>query len=138
MLTEVPDPQPGPGQVLIKVDAAGMNPMDRTIADGGFKEMMPASFPLVLGADLAGIVEAVGDGAGRFLPGEEVFGQLLIAPLGSAGTYAERVAVGEDVPLARYRGASIRSSPQPYRPPARPHSPSLNCSSRSPGRPCCW
>ncbi len=44
---------------------------------------------------------AVGEGAERFQPGEEVFGQLLIAPLGSAGTYAEYVAVTEDAPLAR-------------------------------------
>ena len=56
-LTEMPDPQPGPGQVLIKTEAAGMNPMDRTIADGGWKEAMPASFPLILGADLAGVIE---------------------------------------------------------------------------------
>jgi len=61
----------------------------------------PARFPLVLGVDLAGIVEAVGEGAGRFAPGEEVFGQLLVAPWGSAGTYTERVAVSEDQPLAR-------------------------------------
>jgi len=100
-LTEMPDPQPGPGQVLIKTEAAGMNPMDRTIADGGWKEAMPASFPLILGADLAGVIEAVGDGTGKFLPGDEVFGQLLIAPLGAAGTYAEYVAVSEDAPLAR-------------------------------------
>jgi NADPH2:quinone reductase len=100
-LTDVPDPRPQQGQVLIKVEAAGINPMDRTIADGGWKEMMPASFPLILGADLAGVVEAVGEGAGRFLPGDRVFGQLLITPLGSAGTYAERVAVTQDAPLAR-------------------------------------
>jgi NADPH2:quinone reductase len=97
----VPDPRPQQGQVLIKVEAAGINPMDRTIADGAWKEMMPASFPLILGADLAGVVEAVGEGAGRFLPGDQVFGQLLITPLGSAGTYAERVAVTQDAPLAR-------------------------------------
>jgi NADPH2:quinone reductase len=100
-LTDVPDPRPQQGQVLIKVEAAGINPMDRTIADGAWKEMMPASFPLILGADLAGVVEAVGEGAGRFLPGDQVFGQLLITPLGSAGTYAERVAVTQDAPLAR-------------------------------------
>lgn len=100
-LTDVPDPQPGPGQVLIKVEAAGVNPMDRSIADGAWKARMPANFPLVLGADLAGVVEAVGEGARRFRPGDEVFGQLLIAPLGSAGTYAEHVAVTEDAPLAR-------------------------------------
>jgi len=100
-LTEVPDPHPGPGQVLIEVEAAGMNPMDRSMAAGAWKEQMPGSFPFVLGADLAGVVEAIGEGAHRFEAGEEVFGQLLIAPLGSAGTYAEYVAVTEDAPLAR-------------------------------------
>jgi NADPH2:quinone reductase len=100
-LMEVPDPQPGPGQVLIKVGAAGINPMDRMIADGALQPIGPARFPLVLGVDLAGIVEAVGEGAGRFAPGEELFGVLLIAPWGSAGTYAERVAVSEDAALAR-------------------------------------
>lgn len=106
MLTDVPDPRPRPGQVLIKIvlikiEAAGMNSMDRTIADGGWKARMPARFPLVLGVDLAGVVEAVGEGARKFLPGDKVFGQLLIAPLGSAGTYAEYVAVTEDAPLVR-------------------------------------
>jgi NADPH:quinone reductase len=100
-LMEVPDPQPEPGQVLIKVEAAGINPMDRMIAEGALEPLGPARFPLVLGVDLAGIVEAVGEGAGRFAPGEELFGQLLIAPWGSAGTYAEHVAVSEDQPLAR-------------------------------------
>jgi NADPH:quinone reductase-like Zn-dependent oxidoreductase len=100
-LTEVPDPHPGPRQILIKIEAAGINPMDRSMAAGAWKEQMPGSFPFVLGADLAGVVEAVGEGAGRFKLGEEVFGQLLIAPLGSAGTYAEYVAVTEDAPLAR-------------------------------------
>ena len=100
-LTEVPDPHPGPRQIRIKIEAAGINPMDRSMAAGAWKERMPGSFPFVLGADLAGVVEAVGEGAGRFKLGEEVFGQLLIAPLGSAGTYAEYVAVTEDAPLAR-------------------------------------
>jgi NADPH:quinone reductase len=100
-LTEVPDPHPGPRQVLIRVEAAGMNPMDRSMAAGAWKDQMPGSFPFVLGADLAGVVESVGEGASRFQPGDDVFGQLLIAPLGSAGTYAEYVAVTEDAPLAR-------------------------------------
>jgi NADPH2:quinone reductase len=69
-LTEVPDPQPGPGQVLIKVEGAGMNPMDRSMAAGAWKEQMPGSFPFVLGADLAGVVEAIGEGAVRFQAGE--------------------------------------------------------------------
>ncbi len=100
-LTELPDPHPGPRQLLIRIEAAGMNPMDGSMAAGAWKERMPGSFPFVLGADLAGVVDAVGEGGGRFQPGEEVFGQLLIAPLGSAGTYAQYVAVTEDAPLAR-------------------------------------
>ena len=62
------DPHPGPHQVLIRVEAAGMNPMDRSMAAGAWKERMPGSFPFVLGADLAGVVDAVGEGAGRFSP----------------------------------------------------------------------
>ena len=99
-VTELPRPQPGPGQVLIAVQAAGMNPMDMQIAAGGWKDRMPATFPMVLGADLAGIVEGGGPGAIRFTPGDAVFGQLLIPPLGSAGTYAQYVAVSADAPLA--------------------------------------
>ena len=100
VVTELPKPKPGPGQLLIKVHAASVNPMDRNIADGGMKQQMPGTFPMVLGADVAGVVEALGDGAKKFSPGDEVFGQLFVAPLGSAGTYAEEVAVTEDAPLA--------------------------------------
>jgi len=100
-VTELPAPQAGPGQVLIATRAAGMNPMDMQIANGGWKAQMPATFPLVLGADLAGTVQQDGPGAARFAPGDQVFGQLLIAPLGSAGTYAQYVACGQDAPLAR-------------------------------------
>ena len=100
-VTELPTPQAGPGQVLIATQAAGMNPMDVTIANGGWQDLMPATFPMVLGADLAGTVREVGPGAARFAPGDEVFGQLLIPPLGSTGTYAQYVACGQDAPLAR-------------------------------------
>jgi NADPH:quinone reductase len=100
-VTELAAPQAGPGQVLIATQAAGMNPMDVTIANGGWQDQMPATFPMVLGADLAGTVRAVGPGAARFAPGDEVFGQLLIPPLGSAGTYAQYVVAGQDAPLAR-------------------------------------
>ncbi len=100
-VTELPAPQAGPGQVLIATRAAGMNPMDVQIANGGWQDRVPGQFPMVLGADLAGTVREDGPGAARFAPGDEVFGQLLIPPLGSAGTYAQYVAVGEDAPLAR-------------------------------------
>lgn len=99
-IAEVPTPQPGPGEVLLRLEAAGMNPMDRTLASGEWQPA-PATFPMVLGADAAGVVEGVGQGATRFSRGDELFGQLLISPIGSAGTYAEYVAVSEDAPLAR-------------------------------------
>jgi len=99
-VVDMPMPEPGRGQVLLKVRAAGMNPMDRTLASGDWKPM-PATFPMVLGADCAGIVETLGEEASRFSVGDDLFGQLLIPPLGSAGTYAEYVAVREDAPLAR-------------------------------------
>ncbi|HEX4431111.1 MAG TPA: alcohol dehydrogenase catalytic domain-containing protein, partial [Frankiaceae bacterium] len=99
-MAEVATPEPGPRQVLIKLRAAGMNPMDRTLASGAWKPM-PATFPMVLGADGAGVVEQLGEGASRFALGDDLFGQLLIPPLGSAGTYAEYVAITEDAPLAR-------------------------------------
>jgi len=98
-VTEIPTPEAGLGQILIRLRAAGMNPMDLWLAYGAWKPM-PATFPMVLGADGAGIVEKLGEGTSRYSVGEHVFGQLLIAPLGSAGTYAEYVAVTEDAPLA--------------------------------------
>ncbi|HXB14380.1 MAG TPA: NADP-dependent oxidoreductase [Solirubrobacteraceae bacterium] len=99
-LVELPTPEPQEGQVLLKLRDAGMNPMDRTLASGAWKPM-PATFPMVLGADCAGVVEKLGEDASRFSVGDDLFGQLLVPPLGSAGTYAEYVAVAEDVPLAR-------------------------------------
>jgi len=97
---EIPTPEPGAGQVLLRMRAAGMNPMDATLASGAWRPA-PATFPMVLGADGAGVVERAGEGARRFARGDELFGQMLVAPLGSAGTYAEYVAVTEEAPLAR-------------------------------------
>jgi NADPH:quinone reductase-like Zn-dependent oxidoreductase len=74
--------------------------MDLTLATGDWKPA-PAMFPMVLGADGAGVVEELGEVSGRFTVGDEVFDQLLIDPIGSTGTYAEYVATTEDAPLAR-------------------------------------
>jgi NADPH:quinone reductase len=101
VLSDLPIPQPGAGQVQVKVQAAGMNPMDAAIAKGLWRDIMPATFPMVLGADIAGTVASVGERAARFAPGDRVFGALLIPPLGSTGTYAEYVAVTDDAPLVR-------------------------------------
>jgi NADPH:quinone reductase-like Zn-dependent oxidoreductase len=85
-VTELPRPGPGPGQVLIAVQAAGLNPMDMEIVNGGWKDQMPATFPMVLGADLAGIVEEDGPGVAGLDPSDLVFGQLLGSLMGTTST----------------------------------------------------
>src|SRR5260370_942238 len=90
-VTGIPTPEPGAGQILIRLRAAGMNPMDLWLASGAWKPM-PATFPMVLGADGAGVVEKLGEGTSKFSVGDDLFGQLLMAPLGSAGTYPHDVA----------------------------------------------
>jgi NADPH:quinone reductase len=99
VVTQLPTPPAGPGQVLIKLVAAGMNPMDASLASGEWRPA-PATFPMVLGVDGAGTVHALGEGVTRFSLGERIFGQLLLAPIGSTGTYAEYVAVTPEAPLA--------------------------------------
>jgi NADPH:quinone reductase len=100
VVAEVTTPSAGPGQILIRLWAAGMNPMDARLASGEWRPA-PAVFPMVLGVDGAGVVEAAGEETTRFVPGDEVFGQLFIPPIGASGTYAEYVAVTAEAPLAR-------------------------------------
>ncbi|GAA2611695.1 NADP-dependent oxidoreductase [Streptomyces axinellae] len=91
---EVPRPEPGEGQVLVRVRAAGLNPLDWKIADGLLEGAIPYAFPLVMGVDFAGAVERSGPGARRFTRGDGVYGQVISDPVG-AGTYAEFVVVDE-------------------------------------------
>jgi NADPH:quinone reductase-like Zn-dependent oxidoreductase len=93
-LVELPEPEPKPGQLLVEVSVAGMNPFDWEIADGVMKDVMPHVFPLVLGQDAAGTVVGVGDAVTRFKVGDRVFGQFFHSPLGE-GTYAEFTVVPE-------------------------------------------
>jgi NADPH:quinone reductase len=99
-LGEHDKPTAGPGEILIKVQAAGMNPIDQAIASGAFSEVYPATFPLILGVDVAGVVEVVGDGPGPYSIGDRVFGQLLKPPIGLSGAYAEYATVAMDANLA--------------------------------------
>jgi NADPH:quinone reductase-like Zn-dependent oxidoreductase len=81
-LDEVPLPEPGPGQVRIAVEAAGVNPLDWKIRSGAMAEIRPLEFPHILGLEVAGVVDAVGEGA-EFAVGDEVFGW------SDTGAYAE-------------------------------------------------
>jgi NADPH:quinone reductase-like Zn-dependent oxidoreductase len=73
-VVEVDDPAPGPGQLLIRVKAAGINPGESKIRDGSLHERWPATFPSGQGSDLAGVVEGVGAGVDGFKAGDEVIG----------------------------------------------------------------
>jgi NADPH:quinone reductase-like Zn-dependent oxidoreductase len=69
---DFPDPKPGPGEVLVRVRAASINPVDWKIRSGAAKERFPVTFPTVLGRDVAGVVEALGQGVSGFTVGERV------------------------------------------------------------------
>src|SRR5436190_8486703 len=70
---EISAPDPGPHEVLVRIVAAGVNPVDWKIREGLFEGRMPHHFPLVLGWDAAGVVEKLGDKASYAKMGEEVF-----------------------------------------------------------------
>ncbi|MFG2603224.1 NADP-dependent oxidoreductase [Streptomyces sp. NPDC048514] len=92
---EVPIPEPGPGEVLVRVHAAGVNPPDRYLRDGLTR--MPGetestvSLPVIPGTDVSGVVEAVAADVDVLAVGEEVFGLLRFPGFGG-GAYAEYVA----------------------------------------------
>jgi NADPH:quinone reductase len=73
-LSEVDVPSPAPGEVVVKVKAAGINPGEASIRQGFLDSRFPATFPSGEGSDLAGVVTAVGDGVTDFAVGDEVLG----------------------------------------------------------------
>jgi NADPH:quinone reductase-like Zn-dependent oxidoreductase len=73
-VVDVPGPVPGPGQLLVGVKAAGINPGEGKIREGMLHELWPATFPSGQGSDLAGVVKAVGEGVSDFEAGDEVIG----------------------------------------------------------------
>jgi NADPH:quinone reductase-like Zn-dependent oxidoreductase len=71
---DLPDPPVGPDTVLVRVHAAGVNPVDMAIRQGHLAGAFPHQFPIVPGWDVAGVVEAAGPAITAFAPGDEVYG----------------------------------------------------------------
>src|SRR4051812_3125899 len=85
---ELPRPEVGPGELLVRVRAASINPLDYKIRDGGVKVLLPYSFPLILGNDLAGDVEAVGPGVTKFKVGDAIYSRMDKDRIGAIAEYA--------------------------------------------------
>lgn len=90
--TELPLPKVGPGEVLVRTRAAGVNPVDWKIMSGGLDGLMDTFFPVIPGWDVAGVVERVGIDTPEFSPGDEVYAYAR-KDVVHAGTFAEYVTV---------------------------------------------
>ena len=91
-LRDVPDPKVGPDSVLIRVRAAGVNPVDVGIREGALDAAFPHRFPLIPGWDVAGTVEAIGPAVVDLEPGDEVYAYARKTEI-AEGTYAELVSL---------------------------------------------
>ncbi|PWN06492.1 NADP-dependent oxidoreductase [Rhodohalobacter mucosus] len=91
---ELDKPEPDEGDVLVRVGAAGVNPVDAAVVQGMLKDAIPSDFPLIPGWDLAGTVEARGYAARRFEVGDKVMAYAR-RPVIQQGTFAEYVALPE-------------------------------------------
>lgn len=90
LVEEAPVPQPGDNDVLVRVVATSVNPVDWKIRAGYLKDMLPYKFPIILGWDVSGVVESVGNAVTRFKPGDAVYSRPAIL---RDGTYAEYIAI---------------------------------------------
>lgn len=99
-LIDLPVPEPGPGEVRVRVTASSVNGFDVAVAGGYLKGMMEHRFPVVLGKDFAGTVDALGEGVTRFVVGDAVFGVVMKAFLGD-GAFGDYVVVAEQYGITR-------------------------------------
>jgi NADPH:quinone reductase len=99
---DLPTPQVGDDQLLVRVQASSVNPVDAFIAAGALKGMADYEFPVVLGRDYAGVVEQAGPAVTGYASGDEVYGFLLHAnPAVRDGSWAELIVVPYDQSVAR-------------------------------------
>jgi NADPH2:quinone reductase len=107
-LTEVPLPTVGIGQVLVRIKASGVNPLDTKVRAGQAAHAR-VELPAILGMDMAGVVEAVGPQVTAFHPGDEVYG--MVGGIGGLqGTLAELMAVDADLLAIKPANLSMREA----------------------------
>ena len=107
---DLPRPVPGPGELLVRVHAVGLNPIDTLIPRGDFKPILKLRLPATVGSDLAGVVAEVGSGVTRFKVGDAVYASIFDTPHGSLAEFAivpERAAALKPASLDFVQAASI-------------------------------
>ena len=107
---DLPRPVPGPGELLVRVHAVGLNPIDTLIPRGDFKPILKLRLPATLGSDLAGVVMEVGSGVTRFKVGDAVYASIFDTPHGSLAEFAvvpEQAAALKPASLDFVQAASI-------------------------------
>jgi NADPH:quinone reductase len=92
----LPLPEPGKGEVLVRVHASALNPADYKVALGQIKLLHARNFPMVLGYDFSGVIEAVGPGVTALKIGDEAFGFLPYGPFNRRGAFAEALVARVD------------------------------------------
>ena len=102
VIDEIPCPRAKEGELVVRVAAAGVGPWDALIREG--KSVVQPSLPIILGSDLAGIVDSVGTGVIQFKPGDEVFG---VTNKQFCGAYAEYAVASAQMVAARPRSLSF-------------------------------
>jgi NADPH:quinone reductase-like Zn-dependent oxidoreductase len=107
-ITRIARPQPGPGEVLVRIKAATVSPLDTKIRAGKAAHARQP-LPAILGLDLAGVIEAVGAGATAFRPGDEVFG-MTGGVGGLQGSQAEYAAVEAGLLAPKPANLSMREA----------------------------
>ncbi|HVK03530.1 MAG TPA: NADP-dependent oxidoreductase [Armatimonadaceae bacterium] len=101
---DAPKPVAGPGEALIRVRGAGINPVDWKVREGWTESIWPHQLPLILGWDVAGVIEAVGAGVSNVKPGDEVYADTNIL---KDGAYAEYVLVEAKVVALKPKSLSF-------------------------------
>ncbi|MDB6142636.1 MAG: quinone oxidoreductase [Pseudomonas sp.] len=107
-LTEMPKPVAGAGQILVRIKASGVNPLDTKIRSGNAGHARQP-LPAVLGMDLAGIVEALGEGVTGFKVGDEVYG-MATGIGGAQGSLAQYAAVDAELMALKPHNLSMREA----------------------------